>query len=202
MQDYGHILLILLQSRCRPAGLPVGYLDPRPFMKQDFEYGFPGGVTEDVLFLHDVMTGTDQIYEFKVFIEPDSASAQTLMLNTSDEVSVAWNSWLDQRVAEDSTSDRLRFGSYTAPGDSAPSYFRTYMRFPLGSIPAGSTIDSAVRCGFSQPLTMASSRWSSITSVCPSLVKSNRSPARSFMTRNRLFGSNSSIPSDAIRRFR
>ena len=127
----------------RPAGLPVGYFEPRPFMKQDFENGFPGGVTEDVLFLHDVMTGTDQIYEFKVFIEPGAPSAQTLMLNTSDEVSVAWNSVQDVKVAENSTSDRLRFGNYLAPGNE-PSYFRTYLRFPLGAIPAGSTIDSAV----------------------------------------------------------
>ncbi len=130
----------------RPLGLPVGYLEYRPFVRQDFEYGFPGGVTQDVLYLNDVLTGTDQIFEFKVFIEPDgSTSAQTVMLNSTDEIGVAWNSALNQKVAYNSTSDALRFGNYFAPPPNAgPSFFRTYMRFPLGSIPAGSTIDSAV----------------------------------------------------------
>lgn len=128
----------------RPLGLPLGEPSYRPFVQQDFEYGFPGGLTKDVLYLHDVMTGTDQIYEFKVFIEPDAPGARTLMMNTTDEVSVAWNQTLDQKVAENSSSDRLRFGNYLAPGTPPqPSFFRTYMRFPLGAIPSGSTINSA-----------------------------------------------------------
>jgi hypothetical protein len=127
----------------RPVGLPVGYPETRPFVRQDFEYGFPGGVTQDVLFLNDVMTGTDQIYEFKVFIEPaGGGSAGSLMLNTSDEVSVAWNATTFEKYAYGPTMDALRFGNYVAP--SGPSFFRTYLRFPLGAIPAGATIESAV----------------------------------------------------------
>jgi hypothetical protein len=38
----------------------------------------------------------------------------------------------------------VRFGNYIAPPpDAGPSFFRSYLRFPLGAIPAGSTINSA-----------------------------------------------------------
>jgi hypothetical protein len=140
-----HWLYDTQQPGHRPMGLPVGYPETRPFVRQDFEYGFPGGVTQDVLFLNDVMTGTDQIFEFKVFIEPGGGgSAGTLMLNTSDEVSVAWNSTTNEKVSYGPTQDALRFGNYLAPPTSDPSFFRAYLRFPLGAIPSGAVIESAV----------------------------------------------------------
>lgn len=81
---------------------------------------------------------------FGVSVIASPPAQATITLVTTDEVSVAWNPDLSEEYAYNSSTDALRFGNYTATG-SRPgrSFFRTYLRFPLGGIPAGSTIVSA-----------------------------------------------------------
>jgi hypothetical protein len=68
----------------------------------------------------------------------------TLTLSTTDEVSVGFNPDRNEKTAYGSGSDALRFGNYLAPKPRAGrSFFRTYLRFPLTSIPSAATIVSA-----------------------------------------------------------
>jgi len=72
------------------------------------------------------------------------AAQTSVTLNTDQEVSVGYNADRDEKVAYDSTEDAVRFGNYLAPAPLAGrSFFRAYLRFPLGSIPSGSTIHGA-----------------------------------------------------------
>jgi len=68
----------------------------------------------------------------------------TVTLTSDHEVSVGYNSRLNQKVAYDSTQDAMRFGNYMAPtprpGDA---HFLSYLHFDLGAIPGGAVIQGA-----------------------------------------------------------
>ena len=75
---------------------------------------------------------------------PPVQSTHTVTLASSQEVAVGYNRDLDEKVAYDSSEDALRFGNYVAPQPRpGRSYFRTYMHFGLGRLPAGATIQRA-----------------------------------------------------------
>lgn len=75
---------------------------------------------------------------------PPAQATQTVTLTTDQEVSVGYNADLDEKVAYDSTEDGLRFGNYVAPAPHpGRSYFRTYLHFSLGSLPANATVQQA-----------------------------------------------------------
>jgi uncharacterized repeat protein (TIGR01451 family) len=68
----------------------------------------------------------------------------TVTLTSDHEASVGYNALLDQKVAYDSTQDRLRFGNYVAPPPSSgDAYFRSYLHFDLGGLPADAVIQQA-----------------------------------------------------------
>ena len=66
-------------------------------IQQEFAHGYVGGETQDILYLKDNVTGTDDIHEFKVFIVSPSGSSGsgTVRLRTDQEVSVGYNSALN-----------------------------------------------------------------------------------------------------------
>ena len=76
---------------------------------------------------------------------PSVQSTHTVALTSNQEVSVGYNRDLNEKVAYDSSEDALRFGNYLAPQPRpGRSYFRTYMRFGLGRLPGGATIQQAI----------------------------------------------------------
>jgi uncharacterized repeat protein (TIGR01451 family) len=69
---------------------------------------------------------------------------QTVTFSSDQEVAVGYNANLDEKVAYDSTEDRLRFGNYMAPSPNpGDAFFRTYLRFDLGGLPADAVIQQA-----------------------------------------------------------
>jgi uncharacterized repeat protein (TIGR01451 family) len=68
----------------------------------------------------------------------------TVTLTSDQEASVGYNATLDEKVAYDSSEDRLRFGNYVAPPPrNGDAYFRSYLHFDMSGLPGDAVIQQA-----------------------------------------------------------